>query len=270
MAYSVGLDFGTNSVRALVVDTLDGNEAGSCTWVYESGVAGIILDPHDHNLARQNPADYLKGIEVTVTGAIREAEKSDPGFDATKIIGIGIDTTGSSPMPVNADGTPLCMLDAFAGNPDAMVWLWKDHTSHEEAGRITDLARKMRPEYLDKCGGVYSSEWFFSKLLHCLKVAPEVFDGAFTWVEYCDWLTAVLTGKTAPEDIVRCRCAAGHKAMFNDSWGGLPDKEFLAALDPKLADLHDRLYGETRTVENSAGNLTRQWAEKLGLKEGIP
>jgi L-ribulokinase len=270
MPYSIGLDYGTNSVRCVIADTADGRELGTCVYEYETGEAGIVLDPSDHNIARQNPADYVKGIEVTITGAIKEAKENNPGFDPADVIGIGVDTTGSSPMPITQDGTPLSTLDEFDGNINAYAWLWKDHTSYEEAAKITDLAEQMRPEYLAKCGGIYSSEWFFSKLWHCLNVAPEVFDAAYTWVEYCDWLTAVLTGNTAADKIVHCRCAAGHKAMFNDAWGGLPDKEFLGKLDPKLADLRDRLYDETFAVDTSAGDLTEEWAAKLGLKAGIP
>lgn len=271
MAFALGLDYGTNSVRSLIVDTADGRELGSCIYEYETGQAGIMLDPADHNLARQNPADYLKGIETTVVGAIAKAKKSDPAFDSGKIIGIGVDTTGSSPLPVDKQGTPLSMVDGFKDNPNAYVWLWKDHTSYVEAEKITAIAAKERPQYLAKCGGTYSSEWFFSKLWHCLTVAPEVFDAAYSWVEYCDWLPAVLTGNDGePTKIKRSRCAAGHKAMFCDAWGGLPDKEFLGMLDPKLADLRDRLYDETYAIDTVAGGLTQEWADKLGLKAGIP
>jgi len=271
MAYSIGVDYGTNSVRALVVDTADGSELGSSTYEYETGPSGIMLDPADHNVARQNPADYLKGMQLTIVGAIAEAKVTRPDFDPNAVIGIGIDTTGSSPIPVNAQGTPLSMLEEFKDNLNAYCWLWKDHTSHVEADQITQIAAQERPQYLAKCGGTYSSEWFFSKLWHCLNIAPEVFDAAYSWVEYCDWLPAVLTGNDSePTKLKRGRCAAGHKAMFSDTWGGLPDKEFLAMLDPKLADLRDRLYDETFAIDTSAGDLTAEWAEKLGLKVGIP
>jgi len=270
MAYTIGLDFGTNSVRCLLVDLADGYELATAVYEYESGQAGIILDPADHNLARQNPADYLKGIEVTVKEAIAEAKKARKDFDAGQIIGIGVDTTGSTPIPVDADGTPLCFLDQFKDNPNALAWLWKDHTAYAEAQEITDLAAKEHPEYLSKCGGKYSSEWFFSKILHCLRTDPEVFDAAYSWVECADYIPAVLTGREKPQLMLRSRCAAGHKAMFNTQWGGLPAKDFLAKLDPKLGQLRDRLYDKTYTIDTSAGGLTRQWAEKLGLKEGIP
>ncbi|MHC4533030.1 MAG: ribulokinase, partial [Planctomycetota bacterium] len=259
-----------NSVRALLVDVANGNELGTSVYEYETGEAGIILDSADHNLARQNPADYLKGIEVTIQAAIGQARKADKDFDTNQVIGIGIDTTGSTPIPVDEDGTPLSMLEAFKDNPNACAWLWKDHTAHAEAAEITELAQKEHPEYLAKCGGTYSSEWFFSKVLHCLRVDPAVFDAAYTWVEHADWMPAVLTGTQAPEKLIRCRCAAGHKAMFNNQWGGLPAKDFLAKLDPKLGELRDRLYEETYTVETQAGTLTEKWAKKLGLPVGIP
>ena len=269
MPYTIGLDFGTNSVRCLVVDVSDGNESGTSVYDYPSGQAGIILDPSDHNLARQNPADYIKGIEATVAGAIKEAKQNHPDFDPAKIIGIGIDTTGSTPIPVDKDGTPLSMLAEFKDNINACAWLWKDHTGYAEAAEITELAAEHRPEYLAKCGGTYSSEWFFSKILHCLRVNPAVFDAADTWLEHTDWMGGLLTGTCGSKDIKRSRCAAGHKAMFSSDWGGYPDKEFLAMLDPKLGQLRDTLSDETYAIDTAAGELCEEWAEKLGLTEGI-
>jgi len=270
MAYTVGLDYGTNSVRCLIVDITNGNELGTAVYEYETGEAGIILDSADHNLARQNPADYLKGIEVTIKEAIAKANKADKDFEASQIIGIGIDTTGSTPIPVDENGTPLSMLDEFKDNSNACAWLWKDHTGHAEAAEITELAEKEHPEYLAKCGQTYSSEWFFSKVFHCLRTDPKVFDAAYSWVECCDYVPAVLTSTTQPDGIKRSRCAAGHKAMFNNQWGGLPAKDFLAKLHPKLGELRDRLYEKTYTVETQAGKLSEQWAQKLGLPAGIP
>ena len=162
------------------------------------------------------------------------------------------------------------MLDEFKDNPNAMAWLWKDHTGHAEAIEITALARKEHPEYLAKCGGTYSSEWFFSKLLHCLRVDKEVFNAAYTWVEHPDYMTALLTGTTDPKEIKRCRCSAGHKAMFNDSWGGYPAKEFLAKLAPELGQLRETLGNKTYAIDTAAGKLTKDWADKLGVPEGIP
>ena len=269
MAYTIGLDFGTNSVRCLIVDVANGSEPGTAVHDYETGQAGIILDAADHNLARQNPADYLKGIEVTVRQAIAQAKKTDKDFDAGGIIGIGVDTTGSTPIPVDKNGTPLSMIEQFKDNPNACAWLWKDHTAYAEAAEITELAAKEHPEYLSKCGGTYSSEWFFSKILHCLRTDPKLFEAAYSWVECADYIPAVLTGKERPDVMLRSRCAAGHKAMFNAEWGGLPAADFLAKLDPALGELRSRLYEQTYTIETAAGELTEQWAEKLGLKAGI-
>jgi L-ribulokinase len=270
MKYTIGLDYGTNSVRCLIVNVTNGDEPGTAVYEYPTGEAGIILDAADHNLARQNPSDYLKGIEAAVKAAIARAKKTDKSFDATKIIGIGIDTTGSTPMPVDKNGTPLAMLDEFKGNPNACAWLWKDHTGFAEAAQITELAKKEHPEYLAKCGGTYSSEWFFSKILHCLRADPKVYDAAYTWVEHADWIPAILTGTEHPSGLKRCRCAAGHKAMFNNSWGGYPAKDFLVKLDSKLGRLRDSLPDKTYTVETKAGDLTEQWAKKLGLPASIP
>ena len=269
MAYSIGLDYGTNSVRCLIVDVANGNELGNSVYEYQTGAAGIILDSADHNLARQDPCDYHKGIEVTVKQALLQANKADKAFSAESIIGIGIDTTGSTPIPVDENGTPLAMLDKFKDNPNAQAWLWKDHTSYAEAAEITALAQIEYPEYLAKCGRTYSSEWFFSKILHCLRIDPELFDAAYTWVEHADYMTALLTGTTAPDKLKRSRCAAGHKAMFNNIWGGYPDKNFLEKLDPKLGKLRDTLSDETYAIDTAAGQLTKEWADNLGLPAGI-
>jgi L-ribulokinase len=269
MAYTIGLDYGTNSVRCLIVDVRNGVELGTAVYEYETGEAGIILDASDHNVARQNPADYVKGIEVTVCKALKQA-KATGDFDVNKVIGIGVDTTGSTPIPVDRDGTPLYVHGRFKNNPNAGAWLWKDHTGFAEAAEITALAAKEHPEYLAKCGGTYSSEWFFSKILHCLRTAPDIFDAAYSWVEHCDWMPAVLAGDTKPEHIKRGRCAAGHKAMFAEDWDGLPAKDFLAKLDPKMGELYDRLYMKTYPIDVEAGKLSEEWATKLGLAADIP
>ncbi|MDD4872561.1 MAG: ribulokinase, partial [Kiritimatiellae bacterium] len=219
------------------------------------------------NLARQNPQDYIDGFS-SITAAIDQARQIRSDFNPHEIVGIGVDTTGSTPIPVNREGTPLAMLPEFKDSLDAKAWLWKDHTSHTEAAEITELASTIRPKYLAKCGGTYSSEWFWSKLLHCRRVAPKVFTAAHSFVELCDYVPAVLAGKTRPEEIVRGVCAAGHKAMYNAQWGGLPDKEFLAKLDPELANLRDRLYSKAVPSDQQAGRLSQKWADKLGLKAG--
>lgn len=270
MPYTIGLDYGTNSVRSLIVDTTNGQELGSAVFNYPTGKMGIILDRTDHNLARQNPADYLKGLEFVVKQAIVQAKKASKRFSPDQVVGIGVDTTGSTPIPVDENGVPLAMLKEFKGNPNAYAWLWKDHTGYAEAAKITDLARQDHPEYLAKCGGVYSSEWFFSKIWHCLNVDKKVFDAAYTWVEHADWIPAVLTGTDHPSKLKRCRCAAGHKAMFSDQWGGYPARDFLAKLSPELGRVRDTLPDKTYTIADKAGDLTSEWAKKLGLPSGIP
>ncbi len=267
--YSIGLDFGTNSCRALIVDIQSGQELASHVFNYPSGDSGVITDVKDHNLARQNPADYLIGIETTITGALKKAKKDNPKFSPDDVIGIGVDTTGSSPLPVDSDGMPLCFQEKFKDQPAAMVWLWKDHTSHGEAKLITATASKLRPEYLNKIGGVYSSEWFWSKLLHCKSENPDVFDAAYSFVEICDWIPAVLVGITKPDDIKRSICAAGHKAMYNDKWGGLPDEEFLRILSPSLGELRKKLTTHASASDERAGFLSEEWSEKLGLSEKV-
>ncbi len=267
--YTIGLDYGTNSVRALVVNVATGREVGTAVWNYAHGEQGVILS-RDPNLARQHPADYVKGAEVTIRKALAEAGRTLKGFKPEDVIGIGVDTTGSTPMPVDREGNPLAMDKRFADEPAAMAWLWKDHTSVAEAAEITELARKIRPQYLAKCGGTYSSEWFFSKILHCLRTRPKVFAAAHLWVEIADWIPAMLTGTQRPEDLTVGICPAGHKAMYNESWGGYPDAEFLAQLDPKMADLRGRLKGSARSIDQAVGGLTAEWAKKTGLAEGIP
>ncbi|MBK1834403.1 ribulokinase [Roseibacillus ishigakijimensis] len=270
MSYTIGIDYGSNSVRAIVVRTADGAELGTAVYDYPSGHQGILLDPQDHNLARQHPGDYLAGVEATVSQALAEAESSDGDFSRDQVIGLGVDSTGSSPIPVDARNVPLALKPEFEGHLAAQCWLWKDHTAIAEAEEITRLAGEHRPHYLAKIGGIYSSEWFWAKIWKCLKVAPEVFEAADSWVELCDFIPAHLAGVTDPTQVVRGVCAAGHKALYAPDWGGLPDKEFLSLLDPKLADLRDRLYAEAHDASATAGQLSPAWAEKWGLPAGIP
>ena len=234
-AYAVGLDYGTNSVRAVVVDCADGRTLGTHVFDYPSGAQGILLDARDPHLARQNPADYVEGIRASVKGALAEAERT-AGFERRHVVGIGVDTTGSTPLPVDAANRPLALDAKWKDKLAAHAWLWKDHTGAEEAAAITETARRHAPQYLAPIGGVYSSEWFWSKVWRCLKVAPDVFDAAESWIELADFVPAVLAGVSRPRDAMRCICAAGHKALYSDAWGGLPDEAFLKRLDPKLAD----------------------------------
>jgi L-ribulokinase len=267
--YAIGLDYGTNSVRALLVDVADGREVATAVWTYAHGREGVILS-RDPNLARQYPADYLKGAEATIRQVLATGGKAIKGFKPGDVIGIGVDTTGSTPLPVDKAGVPLAFKKPFAKDPAAMAWLWKDHTGIAEAEEITALARTTRPQYLAKCGGTYSSEWFFSKLLHCLRTSPRVFRAAYTWVEIADWIPAALTGTEAPDKLTVCICAAGHKAMYHDQWGGYPDAEFLSQLDPELGQLRGRLKDKAYAIDRSVGGLTAEWAQRTGLAAGIP
>lgn len=267
--YTVGLDYGTNSVRTLIVNIANGAEVASAVWNYSHGTEGVILS-RDPNLARQHPADYSTGTEITIKKALAAAKKQVRGFGADLVIGIGVDTTGSTPLPVDKNGQPLALQKKFANNPAAMAWLWKDHTGVAEAAEITALAKKIRPKFLAKCGGTYSSEWFFSKILHCLRATPDVFDAAHSWVEFADYVPAMLSGTEHPGKFIAGVCAAGHKAMWNATWGGYPDAQFLSKLDPKLGELRARLAKRVTTVDTAVGGLTSAWAKRTGLKAGIP
>jgi len=263
--YVIGMDFGTNSCRAVLVEVNTGKELATEVFNYPSGKNGVIVDSRDPNLARQNPADYLKGVEFCIRRVLKKVKSLRKNFSPDDVIGIGIDTTGSSPLPVDENGIPLCFNKKFKNNPAAMVWLWKDHTSYAEAEKITQTAAEMRPQYLAKIGGVYSSEWWWSKILHCKNTVPDVFDAAYSWMEICDWIPMMLVEPPSLAQFKRSICAAGHKAMYNAQWGGLPDIEFLETLSPGLGALRPRLYETAYTSEECAGTLSAQWAKKLGL-----
>ena len=192
--YTLGIDFGSASARALIVNVQTGEEIADAVSGYAGGTDGVFLDPRRPLLARQRPSDYVDALIRCVTTAVRAAQTARD-VSADQIIGIGVDTTGSTPIPVQRNGDPVCRLPGLESNLDAYAWMWKDHTAHAEAARITELAKRLRPQYLAKCGGVYSSEWFWAKILHCLNTAPDVFDAADSWVEFCDFIPAVLAGK---------------------------------------------------------------------------
>jgi len=267
--FTVGIDFGTSSVRAVVVDCADGRTLGTAVCDYPSGTEGVLVDPGDPHLARQNPADYVAGLETSVRGALVEAD-GQKGFSRDNVIGVGVETTGSTPLPVDAENQPLALHPRWRRELAAHAWLWKDHTAAAEAARITETARRCAPQYLAPIGGTYSSEWFWSKIWHCKNVAPDVFAAAASWVELADFIPAVLAGVTAPTDIVRGVCAAGHKALYSAAWGGLPSRDFLDGLDPALGELRDRLYAEAHAADRPAGRLAPRWAKAFGLKAGIP
>ncbi len=267
--FAIGVDYGTNSVRALIVDTNNGDEIATSVYNYPSGEAGILLDKRDPNLARQNPADYIEGFYRSVRGAVRAAAKTS-GFRPEQVIGIGVDTTGSTPIPVDRDGMPLALQPAFKNNLAAQAWLWKDHTSYAEAAEITDRASRAKAGYLSKCGGAYSSEWYWSKILHCKRVAPKVFAAAYAWVELADFIPGFITGNLDPDTMPRGICAAGHKAMYHDDWGGMPTKQFLKSVDPGLASLREHFAHPARCSDQRAGTLTAEVAKRVGLPTGIP
>ena len=228
--YTIGVDYGTDSVRALIVDTHTGEEVGTHVYAYPRWKAGKYCDPA-RNQFRQHPLDYLEGLETT----IKEALKKAPPGTADHVVGISVDTTGSTPVAVDSEGTPLSLKSGFEDNPNAMFVLWKDHTAIQEADEINELARSWGGEDFTKFeGGIYSSEWFWAKVLHVLREDDAIREAAFSWVEHCDWIPALLVGDTDPLNLKRSRCAAGHKAMWHENFGGLPDEEFLMKLDPVL------------------------------------
>ena len=268
--FAIGLDFGTNSCRSVIINVDNGEELATSVYSYPSGELGIITDQTDPNVARQNPQDYISGLEFIIKESLSGAERDFPDFDSDNIIGIGVDTTGSTPIPVDDECRPLSLNDKFKDNINALVWLWKDHTAYEEAEEITKLANDIRPKFLERCGGTYSSEWWWAKILHLKRIAPEVFNSAHSFLEHCDYIPALLSGVNDISLVKRSVCAAGHKAMYCPSWGGLPDKEFLGLLDPELEELRDRLYETAYPSNHAAGSLSLEWAEKTGLREGIP
>ncbi|MDJ0365345.1 ribulokinase [Hymenobacter sp. H14-R3] len=256
-AYVIGLDYGTDSVRALLVDARTGAEVEQAVHTYPRWKRGQYCNPAK-NRFRQHPLDHLEGLEATV----REVAAQVP---AAQIIGLAIDTTGSTPGPVNEQGQLLGMLPEFAENPNALFVLWKDHTALAEAAEINYKARTWGGEDFTKySGGIYSSEWFWAKIMHITRQDEAVAKAAYSWMEHCDWLTLTLTGQPLV-GFKRSRCAAGHKAMWHASWGGLPPEEFLTHLELKLAGLRNRLFTETYTADEVAGHLSAEWAERLGL-----
>jgi L-ribulokinase len=267
--FVLGLDFGSNSARALIIDVDCGMEYGSATCVYPGGVQGIYHDPADVNLARQNPLSYIAAMEKCVKGALAQAVAKDD-FQTAAIIGVGIDATASTPVPVDANLKPLVALPEFADNLNAYAWMWKDHTSITEAESITTKAQEQHPEYLAKCGGSYSSEWFWSKVWHCLNIDRQVFDAAYTWLDFPDFIPVVLGGIEDISQVKAGVCAAGHKSLYCEEWGGLPANDFLNSLAPELVELKNRLYAKAYPSDTTAAELCPLWAEKLGLPAGIP
>jgi L-ribulokinase len=266
MKYTIGLDYGTDSLRTILVNAENGRIEASAVRYYPRWKEGKFCDPVK-NQFRQHPLDYLEVLEQT----LQEIVASVPAETVRSIAAISVDTTGSTPVAVNSSGVPLSLLPEYRDNPNAMFVLWKDHTAMKEANEINRLAKTWGgADYTQYEGGIYSSEWFWAKVLHCMRVDEQVRKAAYSWVEHCDWIPGVLTGQLNPSELKRSRCAAGHKAMWHQQWQGLPSEEFLVRLDPILKGLRPRLYTDTYTCDTVAGYLTSEWANKLGLSEGIP
>lgn len=262
--FVIGLDYGSDSVRAVLVNTADGNCLASHVYWYPRWKEGKYCDPIS-NRFRQHPLDHLEGLEETIREVLKKS-----GISKSQVKAICVDTTGSSPMPVDERAQSLALYPEFAENPNAMMVLWKDHTAIKEADEINHIARTWGGEdYTKYEGGIYSSEWFWAKILHVIREDEAVKAAAFSWMEHCDFITAQLIGCNDPLSLKRSRCAAGHKALWHESWGGLPPREFLGKFDPYLPELKDRLYNETYTSDQVAGNLSPEWSEKLGLSTDV-
>ncbi len=260
--YTIGIDFGTESGRAVLVDTRNGAEIATAIFPYPDGVIDEHLPHLDKPLppdwALQNPHDYLEVVKRTVPAVLKQS-----GIDPAQVVGIGIDFTACTMLPTKADGTPLCALPEFRDNPHAWVKLWKHHASQPQADQINETARRMGQEWLNKYGGKISSEWFFSKALQILQEAPEVYHAADRLIEATDWVIWQLCGQET-----RNTCTAGYKAMVQD--GQYPVREYFAALHPDFADVVDnKMSREFAPLGSKAGGLTPQFAEALGLPVGI-
>lgn len=260
----IGVDFGTDSCRALIVDSTSGNEVATYTSFYPRWKKNLFCDPAK-NQYRQHPQDYIDSFEEVILGATAQLTNEE----INRIVAIGIDTTGSTPCITDVNGTPLALLAEYTDNPNAMFFLWKDHTSIQEANEINELSRNWEIDYTLRSGGVYSSEWYWAKALHALRVDPSIRKDASAIIEHCDWMPALLTGNLKPEDVKRSRCSAGHKAMWAEEWGGYPSQNFLSTLDPLLDNFAIHLDTQTYTSDVSAGKITKEWANRLGLPNDV-
>jgi len=263
--YVIGVDFGTDSVRSIIVDATNGREIASVVHYYERWGKGKYCNL-SKNQFRQHPLDYIEGLETSIKKALKLVDAKIK----SKIVGISVDTTGSTPVAVDENCTPLALKKGFEDNPNAMFVLWKDHTAVKEAEDINEKAKSWeKVDYTKYVGGVYSSEWFWAKILHVLRDDKEVRDNAFSWVEHCDWIPAILTGNSNPIKLMRSRCAAGHKAMWHKDFNGLPEEDFLVSIDPFLKGIRNKLYQETYTNDKKVGNLTTYWVDRLGLPQNV-
>ncbi len=261
--YVVGVDFGSDSVRAAVVSTIDGRIAGNGVAYYPRWKEGLYQHP-ERNIFRQHPLDYLESFEACVKEALSEL----PQEARKNVVGIGVDTTGSTPVPVNREGVPLALTEGFETYENAMFYLWKDHSAAAEAEEI-DRAFSGGGQDYGKYQGRYSAEWFWAKMLHAVRTDVRVREAAYTWLEHCDWMVGTLCGNTRPEEIYHSACAAGHKALWHSEWNGLPSAQILGSVDPCLALVRERYGKAPRPAATLAGYLTEEWAQKLGLSKGI-
>ena len=262
--YVIGVDFGTDSVRSIIVDAANGNEIASSVYFYPRWKQQLFCDA-SQNQFRQHPLDYVEGLEETIKKSLQQAGPSV----AANVKAISVDTTGSSPVAVNKTGTPLALTPGFENNPNAMFVLWKDHTSVNEAAEINEHAKNFDINYLQYVGGIYSSEWFWAKLLHVLREDEEVKNACYSWVEHCDWIPFLLTGGNDVNEIKRGVCSAGHKALWTKEWNGFPPDEFFSSLDPLLKGFTKKLPADTFTSDKAAGKLSQAWADQLGLSTDV-
>ncbi|RZL06029.1 MAG: ribulokinase, partial [Pedobacter sp.] len=263
--YVIGVDYGTDSVRSVLVDTSNGKEISSSVFLYPRWQKGLYCNAAI-NQFRQHPLDYIEGLTHTIKECIAKAG----GQQITPFIkGLAVDTTGSTPIAVNEAGVPLALTSGFEENPNAMFVLWKDHTAIKEANEINAHVAKADVDYLKYAGGIYSSEWFWSKLLHILRTDKKVRNHTASWVEHCDWIPFLLCGETDVRKMKRSRCAAGHKALWAEEFDGLPSEKFLSTLDPLLKGFRDKLFTETCTSDVAAGTLSTAWADELGLSTDV-
>lgn len=262
--YVIGVDYGTDSVRALLVNANNGEELALSIFEYPRWKQGLYCNAAK-NQFRQHPLDYIEGLEFTILEVLRQCPDA-----AKNVKAISIDTTGSTPIAVDENGAPLAFTDAFKDNPNAMFVLWKDHTAIKEADEINHQCRNWGGiDFSKYSGGIYSSEWYWAKLLHIIREDQEIANQAFSWVEHCDWLPALLTGKTNPLTLKRSRCAAGHKAMWHKEWGGFPSNDFLSKLDVQLSVVKNNMPAETITADELLGTLSQEWAQRLGLSQAV-
>lgn len=258
--YVMGVDYGSDSVRAIILDANDGTLAASGTAEYPRWKQGLYSEPEKKRF-RQHPLDHMECL----ISCVREAVASAGEKVRDRIVAIGFDATASTPAPFTKEGVPLALTKEFQEDPDAMFHLWKDHSSWKEAGEITKTFGTYG--YL-KYQGPYQSEWYWAKILHTVRNDKRVRDAAYSWVELADWIPNLLSGNTNVDTMYRDAGNAGHKAYYHSDFHGLPSKECLASLDPYLAHIPDT-FAKPRVSTSKVGNLTKEWADKLNLKEGI-